>query len=719
MGAKRLLTLDDIFGPDVDWNGVSMQNLQWTSDSSAFLYVDDDPDGETKNIYQERVDDGKRDVLIEGKFLVLNQSSSNIPINGFQVTDDGLYFLIAGPSEQPRFLFGAPPNDIHYYVYDAQTCALMPLSDIAGGQKHAKIAPDGTKIGFVRGGNLFMFDRSSGIESQLTFDGNEDILNGLNKGFGEDGWYWSPDSKRIVFVHVDQTAVRTVPLIDYMTTYPKVHRIKYPKSGETNWRLSIGVFHLETGQTTWLKLGPETDVYFPRLKWTRDPSLVAIERLNRQQNKLELLFANIDTGESKVILTETDPYWVRIDDDLTFLKDSDRFIWTSERSGYKHAYLYDYDGRQVNQITRGEWEMNAGRSTRSVLCVDEADGWMYFDGKRDGVTEQHLYRIRLDGQMMQRLSKKPGWHSASFSPNAKSFMKTFSDVNTPPKISIHRSEGSLIRVVKGGELSSLAEFDLAEPEFLTVRTGNGISLNAVMTRPVDFKRERKYPVIFYAYGGVSSQSVVNRWGGARGLWHKLMTQKGYIVFTIDNRGTGGRGKVFENFMYQNLGTVPLQDHIEGAKYLAGFSYVDPLRFGIWGRSGGGYLTCLALTEGSDYFKVGIAQASVTNYLLYSSVWAERYLGLLPENKNAYNKEAVVTYAHKLRGHLMLVHGMADDNVQLQNTLEVAEAFQNSNKQFDLMLYHGRDHPLRGGNTQLHLFTLMTEYFLRHLSIGSQ
>ena len=557
-------------------------------------------------------------------------------------------------------------------------------------------------------------DLESGIEVRLTFDGSEDILNGINKGFGEDGWCWSPDSKKILFIRVDQTLVKSIPLIDYLDPYPKIHWIKYPKSGDTNWKLRVGVLNLETGQTTWLKLGPETDVYFARFKWTRDLSVVAVERLNRQQNRLDLFFANVDTGDTRVVLTENDPFWVRIDDDLTFLKNSDHFIWTSQRSGHNHAYLYDYNGRLVNQITKGEWEINAARSRYAILGVDERDGWLYFEGKKDGVLEQHLYRISLDGKKIQRLSTKPGWHASSLSPDTKHFVKTFSDVNTPPKISVHTSDGTFMRWIKKGEIPELENFDLTPPDFLTVQTCDGLELNALMIKPVDFTPKKKYPIIFYTYGGISSQTVVNRWGGARWLWHQFMTQKGYLVFMIDNRGTGGRGKAFENYMYQNLGTVPLLDQIEGAKYLAKLPFVDSKRIGIWGRSAGGYLTCLALTEGSDYFKVGVAHASVTNYQFYSSVWAERYMGLPQKNQSAYNKEAVVTYAHKLNGNLMLVHGMADDNVQLQNTLEVLEAFHEANKQFDLMLYHDCDHSLKGGNTQLHLFTMMSEYFFRHL-----
>jgi dipeptidyl-peptidase-4 len=426
-----------------------------------------------------------------------------------------------------------------------------------------------------------------------------------------------------------------------MTPYPTIHKIKYPKSGDTNWKLRLCILNLETGQTTWLKLGPETDVYYPRFKWTRDPSVVAIERLNRDQNMLDLIFANVDTGDYQVVLTETDPFWVRVDDDLTFFKNSDHFIWTSQRSGYNHAYLYDYNGCLINQITNGNWEINAARSRYAILGVDESDDWLYFEGKQDGVIEQHVYRVKLDGNEIQRLSTKSGWHAALLSPDTKHFIKTFSDVNTPPQISIHRSDGTFIRWIKKDGIPELANFDIANPDFIKVQTSDGLELNAVMLKPVDFNPEKKYPIIFYAYGGISSQTVVNRWGGARWLWHQFMTQKGYIVFTIDNRGTGGRGKAFENYMYQNLGTVPLFDQIEGTKYLASLPYVDSKLIGIWGRSAGGYLTCLALTEGSDYFKVGVAHASVTNYRFYSSVWAERYMGLPQNNQSAYDKEAVV------------------------------------------------------------------------------
>jgi dipeptidyl-peptidase-4 len=714
MSIKRSLTIDDIFGSESSWDGASLKGFMWASDGSAFFYMDTEPGDDIVHIYREQVIDGERTIVVDGRSLVPQGGSEPVPISGFQVSDDGRHLLIAGPSGQPRLRYTATPSERKHYIYTASNASFRPLSDVTDGEEHPKFSPDGGKVGFVRGGNLFVVDVETGSERQLTLDGGGDILNGVNRGFGDDGWLWSPDGGCILYVQVDQSMIRSFPLVDYMPHYPKVHMIKYPKSGEESWKLRIGALRLETGETTWLKMDTESDVYYPFLKFTRDPLRVAVIRLNREQNRLELLFTDVASGEAWMVLTETDPYFVNIYHDLRFLEDSDRFIWASQRSGYKHAYLYDYEGQMINQITTGDWEINAARTRYAVLGVDEEDGWMYFEGKRDGVIEQHLYRVRLDGTGLERLSKESGWHITSLSPDTGHFVKTFSDVNTPPRISLHRADGGFMRWVKRGEMPGLGGFSLAEPEFLSVRTGEGVNLNAVMLRPVDFDPGVQYPVVIYAYGGVSSQTVVDRWGGARGLWHQMMAQRGFIVFSIDNRGTGGRGKDFENYMYQNLGTMPLQDQIEGVKYLSTLPYVDASRVGIWGRSAGGYLTCLALTEGSNYFKVGVAHASVTNYLYYSSAWAERYMGLPQDNMAAYEKEAVVTYVEKMKGHLLLVHGMADDNVQLQNTLEVVDALQDADKQFDLMLYHGCDHGLRGGNTQRHLFRMMAEYFQRHL-----
>ena len=712
---RKTLTLEDIFASST-FAGRSIDGLRWNAAGSALLYLRQGP-GDTIDIWRQDAATGRAERLAEG--AALHQRDGDVVhVTQFQASSDERVFLLAGPLAR----VWRRPVEGQHYLFDRSTGQLRPLSGIAGGQRYAKLSPDAAKVGFVRANNLFVVDRT-GVETQLTTDGTPDLINGqfdwvYEEEFGvADGWRWSPDGKRIAFWQLDQSAVRAYPLLDYLTPYPKVTWFKYPKAGERNSLVRIGVIDLDSRKTTWMDLGPETDIYIPSIQWTRRGDLLAIQRLNRLQNKLELLFGDVTTGSTRVVLTETDPCWVRVSDDLTFLRRSDRFVWTSQRTGYLHAYLYDYSGRLVAPLTQGDWEITSGRATESIAGVDEEGGWLYFTGKRDGPIEQQVYRVRFDGAGLQRVSSKAGWHAPMVSPDGRHFVDTFSDVATPPQISLHRTDGTFVRWLEENPMPQLRVYELAAPEFVTVKASDGQTLNAYVIKPTRFDPKRKYPVIVYAYGGVSSQTVVNRWGGTRGLWHQYMAQRGYIIFSLDNRGTGGRGKVFENYMYQNLGTWPLRDQIEGVKYLATFPYVDPSRIGMYGSSGGGYLTSLALTAGADYFHAGVAMASVIDYRYYDSIWSERYMGLPQQNKEAYDRESVLGYADRLKGHLLLVHGMADDNVHMQNTVLLQEALQAANRQFEVMYYHGRTHSLSGGNTQYHLFTMITDYFDRYLRAG--
>jgi dipeptidyl-peptidase-4 len=606
-------------------------------------------------------------------------------------------------------------TEAQYYVYDLASKKLRPLSGLAGMQRNAKFSPDGNKVGFVRHNNIFIVDLATGLESQHTFDGSDDIINGqfdwvYEEEFGiADGWLWSPDSKHIAFWRLDQSRETAFPIEYMMSKYPSVFWLKYPKAGETNAAVQIRVRDLDKRETQGIDLGEETDIYVPRIQWTPNPAVLSIQRLNRLQNKLDLMFADVQSGAAHVVLSEKDPCWVDVSDDLIFLQKKEQFIWTSERSGYLHAYLYDFNGRLLYPLTSGEWELSA------LHGLDETTGWLYATGKKNGVVDQNVYRASLDGKKFERLSQRPGWHASNFSPNFKHVIGTFSDARTPPQISLRKPDGQLVRWLEKNENTALAQYERVAPQFLKVKTSDdGIILNAWMMKPANFDSTKKYPVIMFCYSGPGAQHVVNRWEGSRYLWHSMMSEKGFIIFCIDSRGTGGQGKKFKNLVYGDLGKWSTHDQVEGAKHLASLPYVDAQRIGIWGHSGGGYLTCMAMTKGAPHFKAGIARAPVTDFLLYDTIWTERYMGLPKDNPDGYKSTSVMTHLDRLQGKLLLVHGMADDNVHMQNTVQLQNALQDLNRQFEVMYYHGRNHRLSGGNTELHLHTMMTDFFVKNL-----
>lgn len=703
---KKSLTLEDIFASN-KLTPKTLSGVQWVPGEAAFTYLKDG------DIYKHEVVSGKETPLLAGKSLALKPGGEPISIDSYEWSSDRKYLLIASNMRQ----IWRHSTDGQYFICDVLAKKLRPLSGIAGAQSNAKFSPDATKIGFVRGNNLFVLDLSNGVETQLTTDGSDNVINGQFDWVYEeeftisDGWRWSPDGKKIAFWRLDQTRVPIFPIENMMSLYPSVFWLKYPKAGEPNALVQIGVVTLESAQTKWMDLGGETDIYIPRIQWTLDAHILSIQRLNRLQNKVDLLFADVNSGATRIVLSDTDPCWVDIvdvQDNIIFLTKKEQFIWTSERSGYRHAYLYDYNGRLLYPLTSGEWEIS------TVTGFDETAGLIYFSGKKDSPIEEHVYRASLDGKKLERISQRPGWHSSNFSPDMKYVIGTFSDAETPTQISLRQTDGKLLRWLEKNE-NLLAAYKLVAPKFITVKTSDdGTPLNAWMMKPANFDSTKKYPVIMFCYSGPGAQHVVNRWETRRYLWHQLMAEKGFISFCVDSRGTGGRGKKFKNLAYGDLGKWSTHDQIEGAKYLGSLSYVDASRIGIWGHSGGGYLTAMAMTKGAPYFKVGISRAPVTDFRFYDTIWTERYMGLPKDNAAGYKSASVMTYADKLQGKLYLIHGMADDNVHMQNTVQLQDALQALNKQFDVMYYHGRQHPLTGGNTQLHLHTLMTNYFMNHL-----
>jgi len=598
-------------------------------------------------------------------------------------------------------------------LLDVNTKQITALANNSPNLRNVKLSPDGKYVGFVRDHNIFIVDLSNGNEKAITNNGTDNILNGefdwvYEEEFGlADAWRWSPDSKKIAFWQFDQTRVKEFHLVDEMYTYNKVFNLKYPKVGEQNAIVKIAVADIQSGKTNWMDIGSNDDIYIPRIFWTNSSSTLSLLRLNRHQNYLEVIMSNSSTGKSKIIITDEDPSWIDIND-LIFLKSKDQIILTSEKSGYRHAYLYDYTGNLIRQLTDGKWEIS------DLAGVDEKSDWLYFYGKKDSPLQQNIYRTNLFFTELSRISKYDGWHNAIFSPNFKYYIDYYSNAYTPTKTILNNADGVQIRLLDSGIIEALQKHNLVYPSFVKFHTTNDTELNGYFIKPKNFDPNKRYPVLVYGYGGPGSQMVVDRWGGERTFWHQYLTEQGYIIFCMDNRGTGGRGKAFKNLSYLDLSKWSVHDQIEGAKYLRTLPFVNPNRIGFWGWSGGGYLTIAMLTRAADYFKTGVAVAPVTDFKFYDAIWTERYMGLANENIEGYKNANLINTAGGLKGKLMIIHGSGDDNVHYQNTLQFINKCIELNKPVDMFIYPNRAHSISGGNTRLHLFTKITDYFLRNL-----
>jgi len=712
---KKQLTLEDIFD-STQFDGKYVSNIQWHPNSAWFNFTRENPGTGQLDIFEQGVKKGNERVVVAGADL--KYQGQPIGMSGYTRSADGKYFLIQGEQQQ----IWRHSRQSPYFLYEIASGALTALADGFPQLRYAQLSPDGKRVGFVRDHNIYVRDLVTGKTKAVTNDGTENVLNGefdwvYEEEFGlANAWRWSPDGRKIAFWQMDQTRIKEFTLVNELPLYNTTFKLKYPKAGEKNSIVRIGVADLDAGETTWVDLGEDEDIYIPRIFWTNSPKMLAVMRLNRLQNHLELLMADTRTGNSHAIIEDKNNTWIDIDNAILFLSKKDQIVWLSERSGYQHAYLYDYDGKLLQQLTTGDWEIT------SLLGVDERGKWLYFDGKKETPLEQHVYRVKLNGKGLQRLSQRPGWHSGIFSPNFKYVVGNYSDIKTPTQTMLRKTDGKLIRFLEKNEIAALSDYDLPYPEFMNFQTSDGVTLNAYMIKPVDFDPGKKYPVIVYGYGGPGSQMVVNRWGTGsrlyhykqRILWQQMMTQRGFIIFCLDNRGTGGRGKAFEELVYGDVGKWVVHDHIEGAKYLQSLSYVDAQRIGFWGWSGGGYLALMLMTRAADYFKVGISVAPVSDFHFYDTIWTERYMGLPRENSAGYESGSVLNYLDGLKGKLMIVHGTGDDNVHVQNTLTVANELQKRGLQFDMMLYPNKNHRISGGKTQLHLFTKMTNYFQDNL-----
>ncbi|MGD9488215.1 MAG: S9 family peptidase [Calditrichaceae bacterium] len=701
------LTVEDIYSSG-QFYGRSPAGLNWVPGENAYSFIKYEGVSRLPVLYKFDLKSQKEIALLDSAILKSPDDQKPLRWSSCKWSDSGSKILLTSHME---YIWRHSRQAI-YYIYDFKSKTLRKISRDGKALSNVKFSPDESMVGYVLENNLYMMNLLSGDVTQLTSDGSDTIINGQFDWVYEeefaisDGWEWSPDGKKIAFWRLDQSPEPKFSWIDFDPVNGSVETIRYPKAGDPNALVKIGVFDLISGQTTWMDTGNEPDIYIPRIKWTQNPDILSIQRLNRLQNKLELMLADAKSGKTKTILTETDPCWIDVADDLVFLKNKREFVWTSERDGYKHIYLYNMDGKLIRQLTGGSWE---------VKNVSGFDGnLLFFDANKDNMNENHFFSIDLKGRNLKKITHIPGWHRATFSSDYKYFFHSYSNVKTPTKYLISGINGKAIQPIEENNIEALNEYELSYPEFFMFRTEDGEMLNAMMIKPVDFDAKKKYPVLIYGYSGPESQTVRNSWGRTTFLWHNLLAQKGYIIFTLDNRGTGGRGKAFKNLAYGDMGKWAVHDHIQGAKYLAGMPYVDKDRIGIWGWSGGGWLTLMSMTKASDYFKAGVAVAPVSDFRLYDTIYTERYLGLPSMNEAGYDSSSALSFTDRYKGGLLIVHGSADDNVHYQNSMQFIKKLQLRGKQFDLMIYPGLNHGIHARNSYLHLFTMITNFILTNL-----
>ena len=641
-------------------------------------------------------------------------------ISGYSFNaDESKILLYTNPEHIYRRSFTAD-----YYVIDLADKKTVKVSE-NGRQQLATFSPDANKIAFVRKNNIFFVDLTTGIEKQITFDGKFNfIINGAPDWVYEEefefnqAFHWSPDGNKIAYIKFDESNVKEFDMTMYAgmaptlvenKIYPENRHWKYPKAGEDNSIVSVHVYDVNTDKTIEMNVGEETDQYIPRIRWTKSNDILSIFRLNRLQNKFDLLFADPNTGVSNVVFTDENKYYIDEGnfDDLTFLSDKKHFVLTSEMDGWNHIYLMDMKGNVVCKLTDGDYDVT------DYLGFDEKKKRVYFQAAKVSPVQREVYSVKMNGKGLKKYSDKPGTNRAAFSKGYKYYVNYYSSATTPTYVTLHNSKGDLIRVLEDNAkfLEKINKLDYSLKEFFTFTTSEDVQLNGYMIKPVNFDPNKKYPVFMTQYSGPNSQSATDSWSFN---WENYLAQEGYVVVCVDGRGTGARGEEFRKMTYLQLGKYESMDQIETAKYLATLPYIDKDNMAIWGWSYGGFMTTLCMTKGNGIFKAGIAVAPVTNYRYYDNIYTERFMRTPQENPKGYDDNSPMNFADQLQGDLLIIHGSGDDNVHLQNTMEFAEKLVQANKQFDMFIYNNRNHGIYGGNTRYHLYTKMTKFLNDHL-----
>jgi len=598
------------------------------------------------------------------------------------------------------------------YLYNTNTDKLSLIDEKK--IMHAQISPDEKNIAYVFNNNLFIYDIKNKISKQITFDGEKNkIINGASDWVYEEefklvrGFQWSNDGKNLAYYKFDETHVKEFSMDIYDNKlYPSQQKFKYPKAGEKNSTVKIYYYNLDKEVHNFIYTEKDYE-YIPRIKWTNSPNLLVLFGLNRKQNELDFIMANVNNNTNRILFTEKDKYYIDIHDNLTFLPNNN-FIWTSEKSGFNHIYIKDFEGDEI-QVTKGNWEVTEFHGINSDKMK------IFYTSTEDGSINRSLYVQDLNSDIKAKLSSRIGFNESVFSKGMKYYMNSYSNVNTAAIYTLNKDDGTeLMTLEDNSEFNSkIKNYNLSKKEFFTIKTAKA-EMNAWMIKPPNFDATKKYPLFMFVYGGPGSQEVTNSFGWAEYFWHQMLAQKGYIVACVDNRGTGGKGSKFKKITYKQLGKLETIDQIDAANYFSKLKYIDEKRIGIQGWSYGGYMSSLCITKGADIFSLAIAVAPVTNWRYYDNIYTERYMQTPEENPEGYDSNSPINHVDKLEGKYLIIHGGADDNVHIQNTMEMIKQLVKSNKQFDQFIYPDKNHSIYGENARYHLYKKMTDYILSNL-----
>ncbi|MEM8583122.1 MAG: S9 family peptidase [Bacteroidota bacterium] len=612
----------------------------------------------------------------------------------------------------------------YYFVYDFESETLSPVQP-EGKHRLATLSPNADYVAYVQDNDIYVRGTDGSEAKPITTDGETNvIINGASdwvyeEEFGDDlGFFWSPNGRYLAYYRFDESEVAEFTFANYRDNlYPEYVTFKYPKVGEDNSRVSIHVYDMLTGQSRELisvNDSPEDKWhYVPRIKWTTEDNELVVFRMNRHQSELELLLYDLNSqSEPRTLLQERSQWYVDIHDNLTFLQDGERFIWTSEKSGFNHVYLGSMRDGGMTQLTNGEWDVT------DFYGVDEGSGQIYFQAAMRDPMQREVYTKSLGGRDNPRpLANEAGTNTASFSDTYDFFVHRHSTINQPQSVTVRNRSGEAVRtILNNAPLVDRMKIEEVQPvEFFDFTTSEGVELNGYMIKPALMGDGRKHPVLMFVYGGPGSQQVRDNWRGQNYWWFQMLAQQGFVVACVDNRGTGGRGEEFKKMTYLELGKYETQDQIEAAQYLGSLPFIDEDRIGIFGWSYGGYMSSLCILKGNDVFKSAIAVAPVTSWKWYDTIYTERYMRTLEENESGYRDNSPIYFADRLKGDYLLVHGMGDDNVHFQHTAEMANALIMANKQFDTYFYPNRNHGIYGGPTRLHLYQKMTDFLMGSLN----